>query len=143
MKNWLKTQQFFQNSRPNLSKNSRFRKVHYLLLPKKRRKKTLFYVFIEQAYFLSTTLEPVYTPRFRCIEFLRKFWSFFWNNWVFLFPYLVKTSGALSFWVNLVEFLGKIGWVLKKTEFFCSEFFSKCSKNKPDLESRDAAQSLI
>ena len=39
MKNWLKTQQFFQNSRPNLSKNSRFRKVHYLLLPKKRRKK--------------------------------------------------------------------------------------------------------
>ena len=31
---------------------------------------------IRQAYFLRITLEPLYNPRFRCIEFLRKFWSF-------------------------------------------------------------------
>ena len=50
---WLKTQQFFQNSSPNLSKNSRFRKVHYLLLPKKRRKKNPALVLT--CFFLSTS----------------------------------------------------------------------------------------
>ena len=35
----------------NLSKNSRFRKVHYLLLPKKRRqKKTLNYLFLVRVF---------------------------------------------------------------------------------------------
>ena len=52
---------------------------------------------ITQAYFLSTTLEPVYTPRFRCIEFLRESWIIFWKTEFFRFPYLVKSSGAFSF----------------------------------------------
>ena len=43
--NLSKTQGFFHNSSPKSLKNSRFRKVHLLALPKKRLKKSLLYLW--------------------------------------------------------------------------------------------------
>ena len=94
---------------------------------------------LEQAFFWAPLGFFTLPLEFRCIEFLRKFSSFFLKNWVFSFRLYNKKFQYIEFLRKFGSFLGKNGWVFEISWVFSVWVFFKMLKKS--LDSKWCSQS--